>query len=358
MAQINGVEQIQLGTITDGQISPSAAIALTKLIKAVITADGTVAYTGAQSFGGNKATNLAQGTSPNDAVTLAQVQALLMGISPLLSVQAMTTGAETYTISGGNVTQINGTVIDGISTLVVGDRILVKNAPASSGVGTADVSNAGTLVPANGTYTLTGVTPNLTMVRDSTSVTPLSGTVNPAGKIVYSEAGTANKSVGAIVVNPATPDTPFIYGTTNMQWGKLISAGGTVTTLSVASANGLAGTVANPATTPIITLTTTITGLLKGNATAISAAVAGTDYVGPANWVANETPGGTINNTNKIFTLANTPNTNVSSPLMLYQNGQLLDPTDDYSLSGTTITLINAPSSSPTLDKLRAYYWK
>ncbi len=57
---------------------------------------------------------------------------------------------------------------------------------------------------------------------------------------------------------------------------------GTVTSLSVVSANGLAGTVANPTTTPAITLSTTVTGLLKGNGTAISAATAGTDYVIPS----------------------------------------------------------------------------
>lgn len=55
-------------------------------------------------------------------------------------------------------------------------------------------------------------------------------------------------------------------------------ASGSVTTVSVASANGFAGTVANASTTPAITLTTSVTGLLKGNGTAISAAVSGTDY--------------------------------------------------------------------------------
>lgn len=48
--------------------------------------------------------------------------------------------------------------------------------------------------------------------------------------------------------------------------------GGTVTSVSVVSANGFAGTVATATTTPAITLTTTITGVLKGNGTAISAA--------------------------------------------------------------------------------------
>ena len=56
---------------------------------------------------------------------------------------------------------------------------------------------------------------------------------------------------------------------------------GTVTTVSVVSANGLAGTVANATTTPAITLSTSITGVLKGNGTAISAATAGTDYLAP-----------------------------------------------------------------------------
>lgn len=55
-------------------------------------------------------------------------------------------------------------------------------------------------------------------------------------------------------------------------------ATGTVSTISVVNTNGLAGTVANPTTTPAITLSTTVTGVLKGNGTAISAAVSGTDY--------------------------------------------------------------------------------
>jgi hypothetical protein len=62
--------------------------------------------------------------------------------------------------------------------------------------------------------------------------------------------------------------------------------GGTVRLLadkisvSVASANGFAGTVAQATatSTPAITLTTSITGVLKGNGTAISAATAGSDY--------------------------------------------------------------------------------
>ena len=56
---------------------------------------------------------------------------------------------------------------------------------------------------------------------------------------------------------------------------------GTVTSVSVSSANGFAGTVANPTTTPAITLSTSVSGIVKGNGTALSAALAGTDYVAP-----------------------------------------------------------------------------
>lgn len=53
---------------------------------------------------------------------------------------------------------------------------------------------------------------------------------------------------------------------------------GTVTSVSVVSANGFAGTVATATTTPAITLTATPSGILKSNGTAISAATSGTDY--------------------------------------------------------------------------------
>jgi len=69
------------------------------------------------------------------------------------------------------------------------------------------------------------------------------------------------------------------------------AGGGTVTAVSVVSANGLAGTSSGGAT-PALTLSTSITGVLKGNGTAISAGTAGTDYVAPTtatNFTATQT---------------------------------------------------------------------
>lgn len=79
-----------------------------------------------------------------------------------------------------------------------------------------------------------------------------------------------------IAVSNADGTTPVrLYAdpTTHRLLVNLGGAGsGTVTDVSVVSANGFAGSVANSTTTPAITLTTTITGILSGNGTAISAA--------------------------------------------------------------------------------------
>jgi hypothetical protein len=65
---------------------------------------------------------------------------------------------------------------------------------------------------------------------------------------------------------------------TSTDWTTFNNKGsGTVTAVSVTSANGFAGTSSGGAT-PALTLSTSITGVLKGNGTAISAATSGTDY--------------------------------------------------------------------------------
>ena len=67
-------------------------------------------------------------------------------------------------------------------------------------------------------------------------------------------------------------DNNELYYWNGSEWTELSGGGsGTVTSVSVASANGFAGTVANPTTTPAITMETTITGLLHGNGTAVAA---------------------------------------------------------------------------------------
>jgi hypothetical protein len=66
---------------------------------------------------------------------------------------------------------------------------------------------------------------------------------------------------------------------------------GTVTSVSVVTANGFAGTVANATSTPAITIKTGVTGILKGNGTAVSAAVGDTDYQNPITLTTTGTSG-------------------------------------------------------------------
>lgn len=104
------------------------------------------------------------------------------------------------------------------------------------------------------------------------TVTSISGT----GSVVTSPNPITTTGTVGLVNDSTTPGNSFYYGT-NSSGTKgffTLPAGGTgtVTTVSVATANGFAGTVATATTTPAITLTTSITGILQGNGTAISAA--------------------------------------------------------------------------------------
>lgn len=105
-------------------------------------------------------------------------------------------------------------------------------------------------------------------VQSLSSVTPTKGTV-----YVANGSGWVGLGVGANGTFLKADSTTA----SGLAWAA-VSGSGTVTDVSVVSANGFAGTVATSTTTPAITLTTSITGLLKGNGTAISAATAGTDY--------------------------------------------------------------------------------
>ncbi len=66
------------------------------------------------------------------------------------------------------------------------------------------------------------------------------------------------------------------------EWVAPTAGSGSVTAVSVVSANGFAGSVANSSTTPAITLEATPVGVLKSDGTALSAAVAGTDFLAPS----------------------------------------------------------------------------
>jgi hypothetical protein len=102
---------------------------------------------------------------------------------------------------------------------------------------------------------------------------------------------TTTAAINALLPTQATNSGKYTTDGTNTSWATVSGGSGTVTTVSVVSANGLSGTVTNATTTPAITLSTSITGVLKGNGTAISAATANTDYQSPITLTTTGTSG-------------------------------------------------------------------
>jgi hypothetical protein len=227
---------------------------------------------------------------------------------------------------------------------------------------TATVTAAGTLTltaASSGIQQFTGSTTH-TMVMPAATTLPVGTSYQVLNRSSAAVAVQANG--GGLLQSMAGNSILFMFLTNNstaagvwdLTYIPPAGGGGTVTSVSVVTANGFAGTVATATSTPAITISTGVTGLLKGNGTAVSAAVAGTDYMAPADFVVRETPTGTINGVNTTFTLANTP---LSNTEQIFLNGLLLEPGagNDYTISGTTITMLIVPQTN---DRLKACYYK
>lgn len=142
--------------------------------------------------------------------------------------------------------------------------------------GTGSTTNAGAafaLKGANADITsITGLTTALSAGQGGTAQSTWT-----TGDLLYASAANTLSKLGVGTTGQVLKVTAGIPA-----WDTDTVGTGTVTSVSVVSANGMAGTVATASTTPAITLTTTVTGVLKGNGTAISAAVVNTDFVAPS----------------------------------------------------------------------------
>jgi hypothetical protein len=140
--------------------------------------------------------------------------------------------------------------------------------------GTGTVTSV-SVVSANGfagTVATATTTPAITLTTSISGVLYGNGTALAAATISAPLA----YSAGTLSITQSSGSTDGYLSSTD--WTTFNNKGsGTVTAVSVVSANGFAGTSSGGAT-PALTLSTTITGLLKGNGTAISAATSGTDY--------------------------------------------------------------------------------
>jgi len=82
----------------------------------------------------------------------------------------------------------------------------------------------------------------------------------------------------------------------------------------------------------------------------IEGAGSGTTFTSDHKHMVRETPTGTQNGVNKLFALSKMP---ISGEEMIYVNGLMMHPGDDYTIAGQGITFTNAPSSG---DKIRVNY--
>lgn len=195
------------------------------------------------------------------------------GATPTIAMPAATTSVSGYLTSTDWTTFNNkgsGTVTS-VAALTLGTTGTDLSSSVATGtttpvitlnVPTASATNRGVLSSADWT------TFNNKGSGTVTSVTGTSPVVSSGGATPAISMAAANTTTNGYL--------------TSTDWNTFNGKGsGTVTSASIVSANGFAGTVATATTTPAITISTSITGVLKGNATAISAATAGTDYVAP-----------------------------------------------------------------------------
>jgi hypothetical protein len=244
------------GSIVNADISGAAAIALSKLATDPLARanhtgtqlantisnfdtqvrtsrlDQMAAPTAAVNLNGQRASGAADATANGDLVTLQQLSSVSAGKDYKESVALATTGTgESYTIVSGSVTSISGlaagTFLGKIDGVEAGGRILIKSAPAATGVS----NTPNTTQPANGIYQVTGgtsTTLTVTRATDADAAAEVS-----SGLTTWVEDGTTNSQSEWTL----TTTGAITLGTTALTFAKT----GTATQLSVTAPLTLTG---------------------------------------------------------------------------------------------------------------------
>ena len=194
--------QIISGTVADLQIQAAAGIQTTKLADGANLAflDGTRPFTGVTNFGGFRVTNTGLPIAPGDAVNLAYLNTLNLGMTLKMPVRVATLTSIGASYAANVLTLTTGmTVLDGL-TLLGNDRILVR---AES-------------VPANnGIYTYTSPT-TLTRSTDFNSG-GVSGTIQMGDFIIVND-GNTYRGQAFILTEPFNFTPPLAVGTTALNF--------------------------------------------------------------------------------------------------------------------------------------------
>ena len=239
-----------------------------------------------------------------------------------------------YNDAGNALSATVGTVALGAGT----SGNYVASVQTGSGITGGSAGSAGTAISLaidtavvstlTGTQTLTnktisGTSNTITNIGNgaltNSSITINGTSVSLGGTVSISTASNLDSLTDVTITTPSTGQVLKYNGSAWINDADATAGGagaGTVTSVSVTSANGFTGTVATASSTPAITITTSITGLLKGNATAISAATAGTDYQAPIGTISGIVKG---NGANALT--AATAGTDYQAPITLTTTG-------------------------------------
>jgi hypothetical protein len=353
VTKIRGNIQIMDDSITDAQIKSDAAIALSKLAEAVIQADGGQEFTGDQSMGGNRVTELGSPSDGTDAANRDYVDT---------SIAAMATGSGKTAVrvaTTGNITLSGTQTIDGVA-LSADDRIFVKNQTAPEENGIYDVK-AGAWTRSTDGNTWNELVSALIPVSEGTvnadtlwlvtadrggtlGTTAVTSTQLPGpSDIVAGDALTRSGQTLNVAIDNSTVE---ISGDAL----RVKDAGITAAKLAAAVAgNGLSGGAGTALAVNVDGSTVEINAdAVRVKDAGITSAKLGTG----ARRITRETPTGAINGANTTFTLANTPAAGTEE---VFINGILQEPGagNDYTISTNEITTLTVLSSP---DKIRVNY--
>lgn len=245
--------------------------------------DQMAAPTTSVSFNNQLITGLADPVSAQDAATKAYVDAVAQGIDAKASVRAATTA---------NITLSGTQTVDGVA-LIAGDRILVKNQSTTAQNGIYVVA-AGAWSRSADADTWNDLISAFTFVEEGTTNadTGWVSTVNAGGTLGVTAVAFAQfSSAGAYVAGDGLTLSGNTFNVGGTAGRITVSADAidiastyvgqtSITTLGTISTGVWNGTAIGVAYGGL-GLTAAVTGLLKGNGSAYSAAVAGTDYLDP-----------------------------------------------------------------------------
>lgn len=258
---------------TNVVIAPAGTLTGTTLASNVINSSLILLGTSASLPGSPTTTTQTSTDNSTKIATTAYVTTginnAIAGINPAISVNAATTAAantSTWTYNNG-VSGIGATFTGPINTAITIDGVLFNAITAQSLLIKNDTQSPSGAF--NGVYTFTAAQTGITgaiFTRRLDYDTP--SDINNTGAIPVVN-GTVNGNSSWLLNSTITTvgTDPITY--------QLFTPSNIVTAVSVATANGFAGT-SSGGTTPALTLTTSITGFLYGNSTAMSAATIST----------------------------------------------------------------------------------